>query len=337
MTLETNIQFKEQKTWLITGCAGFIGSNLLESLLVNNQKVIGLDNFITGYQHNLDEVRTIVGENLWKNFTFIQGDIRNFDICLYTTRGVDIVLHQAALGSVPRSINDPIASHETNVTGFLNLLKACVDNKVKRFVYASSSSVYGDHPDLPKQEYKIGNQLSPYAVTKYSSELYANVFAKTYGIEVIGLRYFNVFGKRQDPNGAYAAVIPLWFKAILNNESPFINGDGTNSRDFCYIDNVVQMNLLCGLINSKDGVNKVYNVAFGRQTTLNELFGYIKNLVDSNSKIRPIYRENRIGDIAHSLADISLAQKLIGYKPVYNLCEGLELAANWYKDLFKHV
>ena len=330
------INFDKQYTWLVTGCAGFIGSNLLEFLLKNKQKVIGLDNFATGHQRNLDEVKLLVGESAWTNFMFIEGDIRDFATCLKATQNIDIVLHQAALGSVPRSINDPITSHDVNVTGFLNMLKASVDNKIKRFVYASSSSVYGDHPDLPKQEHKIGNQLSPYAVTKYSDELYANVFAKTYGIEVIGLRYFNVFGSRQDPEGAYAAVIPLWFKAVLNNEAPFINGDGETSRDFCYIDNVVQMNILCGLTKNAGALNKAYNVACCDQTTLNQLFAYIKNLVDKDSDLIPVYREFRTGDVRYSLADISMARNLVDYNPKYNILDGLAQATNWYKQFFSN-
>lgn len=328
------IQLNEQKTWLVTGCAGFIGSNILEYLLKNDQKVIGLDNFSTGFQHNLDDVCNIVGESKWRNFTFIEGDIRNFKTCLIATMDVDIVIHQAALGSVPRSIADPITSHEVNVTGTVNMLKASVDNKVQRFVYASSSSVYGDHPDLPKVEDQIGRQLSPYAVTKYACELYAQVFAKTYGIETIGLRYFNVFGRRQDPSGAYAAVIPLWFKAVLNNESPYINGDGETSRDFCYIDNVVQMNVRSGIVDNPVAVNQVYNVAYSDQTTLNQLFNYIRQLVDPNSSLTPTYRDFRAGDVRHSLANISKARDLVGYAPEYDILKGLELATNWYKEFF---
>lgn len=324
-----------QRTWLITGCAGFIGSNLLEFLLTNNQKVVGLDNFATGYQRNLDEVKFIVGQDKWKNFNFIQGDIRDRDMCHVSSKGIDIVLHQAALGSVPRSIQDPLASHDTNVTGTVNLLRACAENKVKRFIYASSSSVYGDHPDLPKIESKVGNQLSPYAVTKYCCELYANIFAKNYGLEVIGLRYFNVFGRRQDPEGAYAAVIPLWFKAILNNKAPVIYGDGETSRDFCYIDNVVQMNILSALTQNKDAINKVYNVAFNEKTTLNQLFEHIKTIVNPSSSLIPIYNDFRSGDIRHSLADITLSKKLVAYNPRYSIVDGLNIAAKWYSEFFK--
>ena len=323
-------------TWLVTGCAGFIGSNLLEFLLLQNQKVVGLDNFITGHQHNLDEVRLSVGEGYWTNFTFIRGDIRDFETCLKVTKDVDFVLHQAALGSVPRSINDPITSHDVNVSGFVNMLKACVDNNIKRIVYASSSSVYGDEPTLPKKEDRIGNLLSPYATTKRANELYANVFAKTYNLQVVGLRYFNVFGKRQDPNGAYAAVIPLWFKELLNNELPVINGDGSTSRDFCYIENVVQMNIKAALTDNLNAINKVYNVACEEQTTLNQLFEYIKNLtIGSDVECAPSYRGFRAGDVKHSLADISSARELIGYNPEHNLFSGLSLAAKWYKEYFK--
>ena len=324
-----------QKKWLVTGCAGFIGSNLLEYLLQNNQKVVGLDNFSTGFQHNLNEVKEIVGNEKWANFTFIEGDIRHFDNCVKATKNVDIILHQAALGSVPRSIADPITTHDVNVSGFVNMLKAAVDNKVQRFVYASSSSVYGDHPELPKIEKNIGQQLSPYAVGKYCDELYAQVFSKNYGIETIGLRYFNVFGPRQDPNGAYAAVIPLWFKAILKQIPPIINGDGETSRDFCYINNVVQMNILCGISSNPQAINNVYNVAYGEQTTLNQLFYYIRELLYKNNSLQPIYQEFRNGDIRHSLADISKAISLVNYQPQFNIQQGLQQAAKWYKELFK--
>ena len=327
-------ELNQQMKWLVTGCAGFIGSNILEFLLSNDQEAIGLDNFATGFQHNLDEVRNIVGEQKWQKFKFIEGDIRDFSMCLKVTTDVDVVIHQAALGSVPRSINDPITSHDVNVSGFVNILKACVDNKIKRIVYASSSSVYGDHPDLPKQELKIGAQLSPYAVTKYANELYAQVFAKAYGIETIGLRYFNVFGSRQDPNGAYAAVIPLWFKALLNNEAPYIYGDGETSRDFCYIKNVVQMNIKAATTTNHNAINKVYNVACAEQTTLNKLFFMIKDLIDPKSLVKPIYRDFRGGDIRHSLADISLASALVGYAPQYTIQEGLKEASGWYKKFF---
>lgn len=322
------------KKFLITGCAGFIGSNILEYLLKHDYEVVGLDNFSTGFQRNLDEVRELVGEEKWQNFTFIEGDMRNFQTCLKATSNVDVLIHQAALGSVPRSIDDPVTSHEVNVTGFVNLLKASVDNKVKRFVYASSSSVYGDHPDLPKREDIIGNQLSPYAVTKYATELYAKVFARTYGLETIGLRYFNVFGRRQDPFGAYAAVVPLWYKCLLNNDSPVINGDGETSRDFCYIDNVVQMNILCCLTENLNAINQVYNVANGGQTTLNQLFELIKAQVNPNGDIQPVYREFRQGDVRHSLADISKANVLLGYKPEFDILSGIKKATEWYINFF---
>ena len=324
----------EVNRWLVTGCAGFIGSNILEFLLKNNQQVVGLDNFSTGFQRNLDEVHALVGEEKWKNFKFINGDIRNFATCLGATQNIDIIIHQAALGSVPRSIADPITSHDVNVSGIVNMLKAAVENNIKRFIYASSSSVYGDLADLPKVETKIGQQLSPYAVTKYACELYANVFAKTYGIETIGLRYFNVFGPRQDPSSAYAAVIPLWFKDILSNRAPFINGDGETSRDFCYIDNVVQMNILCGLTNNSDALNQVYNVACNDQTSLNQLFNYMKKIINENSLLTPEYRDFRIGDIRHSLADITKAQSLLGYLPLIRTQQGLELASFWYQRFF---
>ena len=263
-------------TWLITGVAGFIGSNLLETLLQLNQKVVGLDNFSTGYQHNLDEVRDEVIPDQWSSFTFIEGDIRNLEDCQQACKDVDYVLHQAALGSVPRSLEDPITTNQVNIDGFLNMLVAARDAKVKRFVYAASSSTYGDHPDLPKVEDKIGKPLSPYAVTKLANELYADVFARTYGFKTIGLRYFNIFGKRQDPNGAYAAVIPKWIAAMIKNETVYINGDGETSRDFCYIENAVQANLLAAAVEDEDAINQVYNVAVGDRTSLNELFALLR-------------------------------------------------------------
>ncbi|MDO9265106.1 MAG: NAD-dependent epimerase/dehydratase family protein [Desulfosalsimonadaceae bacterium] len=261
-------------TWLITGAAGFIGSNLVETLLKQNYHVTGLDNFATGYQRNLDEIQTLVTPTQWANFTFIKGDIRDLDTCRKACAGADYVLHQAALGSVPRSIEDPIQTNTSNITGFLNMLVAVRDAGVKRFVYAASSSTYGDDPNLPKVEDHIGRPLSPYAVTKYVNELYADVFAHTYGTACIGLRYFNVFGRRQDPNGAYAAVIPKWFSALLTGDTVYINGDGETSRDFCYIDNCVQANILAATTENPAAINQVYNVAFGERTTLNELFSY---------------------------------------------------------------
>lgn len=321
------------KTWLITGVAGFIGSNLLETLLKHNQKVVGLDNFSTGHQENLDEVEALVRPEQWYNFRFIKGDICDLDACLEACENVDIVLHQAALGSVPRSIENPIATNKANIDGFLNMLVSARDAGVKRMVYAASSSTYGDHPDLPKIEDKIGKPLSPYAVTKYVNELYADVFAKTYGLEIIGLRYFNVFGKRQDPNGAYAAVIPKWFSAILNNETVHINGDGETSRDFCYIENAVQANILAATTTQQSAVNQVYNVAVGDRTTLNELYSIILNILSSHKTVQTDllkYKDFRMGDIKHSLADISKAQNLLGYAPSHKVACGLKDAADWY-------
>ncbi len=324
------------KVWLITGVAGFIGSNLLETLLINNQKVVGLDNFATGYQHNLDEVRSLVTAEQWRNFQFIEGDIRELSDCEKACSGVDFVLHQAALGSVPRSINDPIATNETNVSGFLNMLISAKKASVNRFVYAASSSTYGDHPDLPKKESKIGNPLSPYAVTKLVNELYADVFTKTYGFQSIGLRYFNIFGKRQDPNGAYAAVIPKWVDAIINNNDVVVNGDGETSRDFCYIENAVQANIIAAVARN-DAANNVFNIAVGERTSLNELFELIKEslsneLVDSQ-KMKPIYKAFREGDVKHSLADISKARELLGYEPSHTLRTGIPDAIGWYKSI----
>ena len=325
----------ESFSWLVTGCAGFIGSNLIETLLNLGQQVTGLDNFSTGFQHNLDQVQAGVGPEKWKNFKFIQGDITRFETCQEACTGQDYVLHQAALGSVPRSVADPLTTNENNITGFLNMLTAARDAQVKRFVYAASSSTYGDHPGLPKEEDKIGKPLSPYAVTKYVNELYADVFATTYGFKTIGLRYFNVFGRRQDPSGAYAAVIPLWFSSMIREKDVFINGDGETSRDFCYIDNCVQANLLSALAG-EEAASQVYNVAFGERTTLNELFGMIKDrVVESHpgcAKIKPVYREFRPGDVRHSLADISKAGRLLGYQPRYSVRQGLDLAAKWYME-----
>ncbi len=327
---------KTPSTWLITGVAGFIGSNLLETLLLQGQKVVGLDNFMRGYQKNLDLVQEIVGEELWKNFTFFEGDIRDQEACHKACAGVDYVLHQAALGSVPFSIENPATTNSCNIDGFLNMLVAARDAKVKNFVYAASSSTYGTEPTLPKQEDRIGAPLSPYAVTKYVNELYASVFTRTYNLPCIGLRYFNVFGKRQDPQGAYAAVIPLWFSALLHGEPVHINGDGETSRDFCYIDNVVQMNILAATAPEK-GQNTVYNVAFGERTTLRELYSLIRQEVvkykaDAATQ-EPVYREFRQGDVRHSLADISRAQELLGYAPPFNVRQGLELAGTWYASL----
>ena len=327
------------KTWLITGVAGFIGSNLLETLLNLDQRVVGLDNFSTGHQRNLDEVQTLVTQDRWSNFQFIQGDIRQMADCQRACDCVDYVLHQAALGSVPRSLADPIATNETNITGFLNMLVAARDAKVKSFTYAASSSTYGDHPALPKVEENIGNPLSPYAVTKYVNELYANVFVRTYGFKTIGLRYFNVFGPRQDPKGAYAAVIPKWTAALLKCEPVYINGDGKTSRDFCFVANVVQANLLSAVIpdsirdTSASPLNQVYNVAVGDRTTLNQLFNELRDALRFKgvaSTSEPIYRDFRDGDVRHSQADIQKAQSLLGYMPSHRLVDGIQIAVNWY-------
>lgn len=322
------------RKWLITGVAGFIGSNLLETLLKLDQEVIGLDNFSTGFQHNFDEVESLVTGEQWKRFQFVKGDIRDLDCCKKVCNQVDYVLHQAALGSVPRSIDDPLLTNDNNLTGFLTMLVAARDAGVKRFVYAASSSTYGDHPDLPKVEDKIGNPLSPYAVTKVVNELYADVFARTYDFKPIGLRYFNIFGRRQDPNGAYAAVMPKWFSALIRGEELFINGDGETSRDFCYIDNCVQANIMAACATKEEALNQVYNVAFGERTTLNELFYMIRERVakvhSQAEGLEPTYRDFRAGDVRHSLADISKARELLGYEPLFSVSDGLDQAAMWY-------
>ena len=323
----------EPKIWLITGVAGFIGSNLLEVLLKLNQRVVGLDNFSTGYQNNLNEVRSLVTSEQWASFKLIQGDIRNIDDCRRACVGVDYVLHQAALGSVPRSIEDPVMTNQTNIDGFLNMLVAALDAKVKRFVYAASSSTYGDHPDLPKVEDKIGKPLSPYAVTKLVNELYAEVFARTYDFKAIGLRYFNIFGRRQDPSGAYAAVIPKWIAAMIKSEPVYINGDGETSRDFCYIDNAIQVNLLAATAK-EDAANQVYNVAVGDRTSLNQLYEHLRDKLSFKFPLLrgadPIYRDFRSGDVRHSLADIGKAIDMLGYKPSHHIYQGLEQALDWY-------
>jgi len=331
-----------QKTWLVTGVAGFIGSNLLEKLLILNQKVVGLDNFDTGHQYNIDQAiedaNKETGKDLSNNFKFINGDIRKLDDCKHACNDVDYVLHQAALGSVPRSIEDPINTNRANIDGFLNMLVASKDANVKRFVYAASSSTYGDHPDLPKVEDKIGNPLSPYAVTKVVNELYAGVFAKTYGFKTIGLRYFNIFGKRQDPNGAYAAVIPKWVEAILNKKDVFINGDGETSRDFCYIDNTVQMNLLAATTDNDKAVDQVYNVALNDRTSLNKIYQMIEDRlikrVAGLEKKESIYRDFRAGDVRHSQANINKAQVLLNYQPKYMIGKGMDKTMDWYVDSF---
>lgn len=329
-----NNQSIQQMRFLITGVAGFIGSNLLETLLKQNQYVVGLDNFSTGHKKNLDEVQNLVSSEQWSRFQMIHGDIRNLEDCKAACGSIDYVLHQAALGSVPRSIEDPIKTNANNIDGFLNMLVAARDAKVKRFVYAASSSTYGDHPDLPKVEDKIGRPLSPYAVTKMVNELYADVFAKTYGLECIGLRYFNVFGRRQDPDGAYAAVIPKWTAALIKGEPVYINGDGETSRDFCYIDNAVQANLLAATTSHTDAVNQIYNVAVGDRNSLNDLYREIKLQLLSRyphlTDARPIYRDFRPGDVRHSLADINKSTRLLGYTPTHHLREGLVEAVDWY-------
>ena len=319
---------------LITGGAGFIGSNLCEYFLSKGNKVVCLDNFATGHRHNIEHLFSN------ENFTLIEGDIRNSDDCKKAAANVDFVFHQAALGSVPRSINDPITTNEVNVSGFLNMLVASRDANVKRFIFAASSSTYGDSEALPKVEEVIGKPLSPYAITKYVNELYAEIFSKTYGLETIGLRYFNVFGRKQDPNGAYAAVIPKFVTQLMNHESPIVNGDGNFSRDFTYIDNVIQMNELAMLTTNKEAVNTVYNTAFGEQTTLNEMLFYLKKfLSEFDSKINDvsiIYGENRKGDIPHSLASINKAKKMLNYNPKYSFQDGLKEAVTWYWENLKN-
>ena len=328
------------KTWLITGVAGFIGSNLLETLLKLNQNVVGLDNFATGHQHNLDEVKSLVKPEQWANFKFYKGDIRSFEDCQTACAGVDYVLHQAALGSVPRSIADPITTNAANITGFLNMLTAARDAEVKSFTYAASSSTYGNHPALPKVEENIGKPLSPYAVTKYVNELYAEVFARTYGFKAIGLRYFNVFGKRQDPNGAYAAVIPKWTAAMINGEDVFINGDGKTSRDFCFIENTVQANILAATTQNDEAKNQVYNVAVGGRTTLNDLFNSIKTALNENGVTytkEPVYRDFRAGDVRHSQANIEKASSYLMYKPYYDVWRGVSNAIGWYINFLNKI
>lgn len=331
-TIERNLR-DSPKTWLVTGVAGFIGSNLLEALLKLEQTVVGLDNFATGHQRNLDEVRDLVGAERWERFRFVEADIRDEGACRAVCAGVDYVLHQAALGSVPRSISDPITSNAANITGFLNMLVAARDAGVKSFTYAASSSTYGDHPALPKVEDNIGRPLSPYAVTKYVNELYADVFARSYGFNTIGLRYFNVFGRRQDPDGAYAAVIPKWAAALIHGEDVLINGDGETSRDFCYVANAVQANLLAATATDPQTRNQVYNVAVGDRTTLNQLFQLLRNGLAAKGvggDARPKYRDFRAGDVRHSQADVGKAARLLGYVPTHTLQQGLEEALSWY-------
>jgi UDP-N-acetylglucosamine 4-epimerase len=328
-------------TWLVTGVAGFIGSNLLEELLRLNQRVVGLDNMCAGSRANLEQVRELVGSHLWQNFTHIDGDIRDKETCVTACKNVNYVLHQAALGSVPRSIENPGETHETNVTGFLNMILAARDQGVKRFVYASSSAVYGDHPELPKREANIGGCLSPYGASKFANEIYAEVFARCYGMETMGLRYFNVFGPRQDPEGAYAAVIPKWIAAMIQREPIFINGDGETTRDFCYVSNVVQANLLAATVDHSGAVNQIYNVALHSRTSLNELFallrGQLSPFYPHLKEYRAQYRDFRAGDVRHSEADISKAQRLLGYQPTHSIAQGLSTALDWYRQGFKRT
>jgi UDP-N-acetylglucosamine 4-epimerase len=327
---------RKPKLWLVTGSAGFIGSNLLETLLRLNQMVVGLDNYATGSPGNLDQVRVLVGAERWKHFLKIDGDIQDLNTCKRASHGVDYILHQAALGSVPRSIANPGDSHATNVTGFLNMLVAARDSGVKRFVYASSSSVYGDHPALPKVEDALGQCLSPYAVTKRANELYAEVFGRCYGLSTIGLRYFNVFGPRQDPNGPYAAVIPKWIAAMMRNEAICINGDGETSRDFCYVANVVQANLLAATVQAPKAINQVYNVALSARTSLNQLFSLLRDKLlpwyPHLKTCRPVYQGFRPGDVRHSEANIAKAVRLLGYKPSHTVEQGLAEALDWYRQ-----
>jgi UDP-N-acetylglucosamine/UDP-N-acetylgalactosamine 4-epimerase len=326
------------RRWLVTGSAGFIGSHLLEALLSLEQEVVSLDNFATGQWRNLEAVEEAVGEEAWNRHVFIEGDITDPDLCRKACTNVDVVLHQAALGSVPRSLVDPLATNAANVTGYLNLLWASREEGVQRFVYAASSSTYGDSAELPKVEDRIGKPLSPYAVTKYVNELYADVFARAYGMQILGLRYFNVFGARQDPEGAYAAVIPRWVRALLRGEAPAINGDGETSRDFCYVANAVQANLLAALTDNEAALNQVYNVAVGGRTTLSELYRTLRDLLAERfpglAQIKPVYRDFRPGDVRHSQADIAKAAQLLGYRPTHDVMAGLREALPWYIERF---
>ena len=334
MSNEKNMLKNDGKLWLVTGVAGFIGSNLLETLLKSNRHVTGLDNFATGHKRNLEQVKDAVSQEQWKRFTFLEGDIRRLEDCRRAMKGVQVVLHQAALGSVPRSVDDPLSSNASNVTGFLNMLVAVRDAGAGRFVYASSSSVYGDDARLPKIEKRTGHPLSPYAATKAMNEIYAEVFARCYGMETIGLRYFNVFGPRQDPDAAYAAVIPRWIAAMIRNEPVLVNGDGKTSRDFCYIANVVQANLKAATTTRPGAVNQAYNVAVGERTSLNELLRLLRERLLPRcphlAHFKPVYRDFRAGDVRHTLADISKARRLLGYRPDYGFEQGLDEALEWY-------
>ncbi len=339
-SLKEKLKSRSDK-WLITGAAGFIGSNLVEFLLRSGQQVVGMDNFATGHRHNLDQVKELVGDDNWKNFQFMEGDLRSYEDCLKAAAGVDRVLHQGALGSVPRSIEDPLSSHDANVSGMIQMLQAAKEQGATRFVYASSSSVYGDSPKLPKVEPDIGECISPYAATKLVDEIYAGVFSRCYGMETVGLRYFNVFGPRQDPNGAYAAVIPKWIASMLDGEEVFINGDGETSRDFCHILNVIQANLLSATQPMAKGAKAVYNVAVGDRTTLNQLYELIQTSLKSQegcesvAAAKPVYREFRNGDVRHSLADISAARTGIGFCPTHDVLQGMEETIAWYVADYK--
>lgn len=327
---------REPCTWLITGVAGFIGSHLLEALLKLDQRVVGLDNLATGHRHNLAEVQTLVRPEQWSRFKFHEGDLRDRALDAKVCAGVDYILHHAALGSVPLSIEQPLEANAVNVEGTLNLLMAARDQRVRRFIYASSSAIYGDRAEAVMLEDRIGHPLSPYAVTKHINELYAEVVARCYGLETVGLRYFNVFGARQDPNGAYAAVIPKWIDAFLKREPIYINGDGETSRDFCHVLNVVQANLLAATVENPAAVNQVYNIALNESTTLNQLFVALRDQLGrhdaSISQRQPEYREARPGDVRHSQADITRARTLLGYAPTHNLVQGLEVALDWYRQ-----
>lgn len=317
-------------TWLITGVAGFIGSHLLETLLKNDQKVVGLDNFLVGKKENIDDVLQHLSLEQSRNFTFIEGDTRDYNVCAEATKGVDYVLHHAALGSVLHSLKDPVTTHDINVTGFLNMLRAAEENKVSRFVYASSSAVYGDDPTLPKVEEHVGHLLSPYAASKRANELYGQVFFQCYGLPTIGLRYFNVFGPRQDPEGAYAAVIPLWIQSLMKNQPCHINGDGSTSRDFCYVEDVVQANIKAVLCQNSQVYGDVFNIGCGTRTTLLELYDLLKRELDLSDEVHPLYRETRPGDITHSVANIDKARNLLKYDPSYSLEKGLKLTIPWF-------
>jgi len=339
---ERKIQYlkSNRRKWCVTGAAGFIGSNLVEFLLSHNQSVVGLDNFATGHRHNLDQVQQLLSESEWENFSFIEGDIRDMDTCQSACESVDFVLHQAALGSVPRSLEEPLVTNEVNVNGFLNMLIAGRDHQVESFVYAASSSTYGDSPGLPKQEEIIGNPLSPYAVTKYVNELYASVFQSCYGFKATGLRYFNIFGQRQDPEGAYAAVIPKWVASMLKGEQVYINGKGDTSRDFCFVDNAVEANILAALADNPNASGQVYNVALNDQTSLVKLYTSIRQAIEDRlpgiAINEPLFRDYRAGDVLHSRANIAKARDLLGYDPEYKVKKGLEISMDWYIQDLNH-